>query len=168
MGANWAVLAAWIAAVVSLASAVYTWGSRWWNRPAVHWLCDGYARRRPEGLEVNLHLVNCGDAAAYGVETIRCNGGDFHPFTVFEAGVVPAGGSVSVLLTPTTETWESCWVELRYRQSPTKRSPEPQTTGRLKPSQELADPHRLAPGFDPRRRESGQRAPDLDQETDPS
>ena len=94
--------AAMIAAGVSLASAAVAVWVQWWHAPDVEWLCDGTMRNGAGGLEglhvIQLQLVNCGDASAYGVETLRCNGGKADPFTVFEAGVVQPGETLDVVM----------------------------------------------------------------------
>lgn len=170
---DWAVGAAWIAAVVALISTAVTLYLQWWNRPEVRWLCDGYASLRRsddrysshserDRIVARLQLVNCGDAPAYGVETLRSNGEPFETFAVFEEGIVPPGGTIDVTVAVATEHWDTCWVEPRYRQGPTSRSKELRSGPRFFPSQVLGNRNRLAPGFDPTSPGPGRRAPDLD------
>lgn len=169
---SWAAIAAWVAAVVAFVSTGVTLYVQWWRKPEVRWLCDGRATIEkvidsdgnlgPNGvIDVRLVLVNCGDGDAYGVEVTRCNGGEFLAFTSFERGVLRAGESIEVSMGPTTSSWESCWVELRYRSRPTSRSPELRSSGRFYPAQELAGRDRMVPGYDPKKREDGRRAPGL-------
>lgn len=173
---DWAVGAAWVAAVVALISTGATLYLQWWRKPEVRWLCDGYATAErgqgaygpvgePVGIQIAIQLVNCGDAPAYGVETVRCNGEPYLSFTVFESGVVPPGGRVDVKMSVGTEHWDTCWLEPRYRQGPTSRSKELRSGPRFFPSRELGDRRRLAPGFDPTQRADGRRDPGLDQGT---
>jgi hypothetical protein len=153
---DWTVVASWAGAVVSLLSLAATLWLQWWRRPTVDWICDGWmnkrgaigSRVREGGFPVYLTLANCGDGAAFGVETLRCHGGAKEPYRVFEAGVVPAGGQIEVRLMVELADLESAWVEVDYTSSPTLRSTR-RHSRRFYPAVELADHARRRPGYDP-------------------
>lgn len=163
---EWGAVSAWVAAAISLTSLGATLWLQWWRRPSVEWLLDGHVReawdsgKRVEGrYTVFLQLVNCGDGAAYGVETRRCNGAGFTPFTVFEGGSVAPGEKVEVIMRIHLDHWQTCWVEPAYTSSPTRRHRQLRRGPRYRIAEVLADPDRFPPGYDPRELRGGERLP---------
>lgn len=156
---NWQTWVALVAAVVSVASVFVNWWLQWWQRGQVKWLVDGYVTqgvgvdvwnvRSQDVAVIRLQLVNCGDAPAYGVETRRWHADASRPFTVFEAGAIPAGGMVEVTMVAPPDRWTEAWLEPRYRPSPTRRSMSLRTGARFYLGSVLADVDRRPPGFDP-------------------
>lgn len=132
----WYVGVAWAIALATLIALLVTALVQWWCRPRVKWSLRGAAMlepapapapgvdgwidpgRGPGGLGVlaDLELANVGTGSAFGVETVRCLGGDEQPFTVFEATELAPGQAVRISLrVPDEEHWEDCWIRPQTR-----------------------------------------------------
>lgn len=143
----WAAVAAWIAALIAVASTVGTLLLQWWRRPQIAWIGSGWATKtqgrdidRPGKYTLHLNLANVGDGTAYAVSSLRCVGGGFKPTRSFEAGIMKPGDELEIILLIKPDNWESCWVELEYISSPTRRSERKPKTYHFQPAQELGDP----------------------------
>lgn len=149
-------LSSWIAAGIAIISTGITLWLQWWKRPTVEWMIDGSMGMRgaigdqmhERGFPIHLVIANVGDGTAYGVETIRCNGGNEEPFTVFESAAIPGGGQFEITLSVTIENLPTAWVEVGYTSSPTLRTKRKHSR-RLFPAQELLAPSRRRPNYDP-------------------
>lgn len=121
MGAEvWGVVAAWFAAVVAAASAVFTWWTFWRNRPQAEWAysidmlatspIDKAVLRKYLDFDRNVdwlaRLTNVGDGAAYNLavtvegcegQMIELNRKDLRGFVVLRhVGVVMPGSAIHV------------------------------------------------------------------------
>lgn len=132
----WYVIVAWAIAAVTLIALVIVALVQWWRRPRVKWSLRGVAtlERMPApapgsgtwadpgrgqgglGVLADLELANVGTGSAFGVETVRCLGGDAQPFTIFEATEIGPGQAVRITLrVPDEEHWQSCWIRPQTR-----------------------------------------------------
>lgn len=106
-----------------------TLGVRWWDRRKVEWIVTGEAHNdastkdteRPR-VHIHLQLHNVGDGDAYDVRIRRCNGGDYEPWTTFDAPVIKSGDSIDVQFLTGVADWETAWMEVTARSSPVARS----------------------------------------------
>lgn len=157
MGIDAQTWASVIAAVVAVVSTGFTLWLQWWRKPKVVWSCQGWAtetwdngRRTGDLFTVHAFFVNCGDAAAYGVDTTRNVGGGLRSFSSFEAGVVNPGEQFEIVMLVHPAGWESCWVELAYRSSPIRRSGHRPSSQRFYLERELGGQDRLRPRYNPK------------------
>lgn len=111
-----------VTAVISAAvSFTVTAFMRCWDRHKVRWLVTGEAHTEYDGkptgrVRANMQLWNVGDADAFDVRLIRCNGKgedgkDFETWTTFEAGCVKAGDHVDFVMHPMEDSYETAWVQ---------------------------------------------------------
>lgn len=123
------LVTALVSAVVSFAVTVIL---RVWDRRTVEWLVAGeahptYFAGEKKDMVLNLELWNTGDADAYDVRLIRCNGvnpdtgKEWECWETFEAGCIKAGEHVAFTMKPSFASWETCWVKVVFRPSPVYR-----------------------------------------------